>query len=313
MQAKGMALGLKAWALASLAVATVLVSGCAAGGGLAGMAAGPDPVYSLLGAAEGQAEAAQGRAGRHHGGARGLGGGPLGHLSADLGLDAGQKARLKALMQEVRQGAGPGAQMGARRAELKALLGAPQVDAAALSAWLEAREAEALQRLPGRIALAGKMREVLTEAQRAKLAAKLEAGPAQASGGGAFAGIRKAMRDRMVAMIAPNAAQSGAIQALSAKLDALQAQGAGAGRQAIAAFVRSGQAAPLEAAFRAQVAGRLPRAELVAVATSLDANQRGKLLAAMDRLAARHHGPRGQHRGPRGQHRAPAASPAQPS
>jgi hypothetical protein len=63
-------------------------------------------------------------------------------------------------------------------------------------------------------------------------------------------------------------------------------------REAVAAFVQSGDQAALGTAMRAQLDGKFPVDQLIAFAASLDKAQRTKLVEKAETLARFHHGGR---------------------
>lgn len=223
----------------------------------------------------------------------GMRGGMLPGLQ-QLNLSDAQKSQLKAIARKYRAQA----QVGDRKAEreqLKAIVLADQVDGAKLKSFLQARAAEMESKAPQRAAMLGEMRAVLTDAQRAQLVKALDQHSPRAKGN--WAGKRKGMGDRMVADLNLNADQKAKFDALKAKMKSLRAGQPGVkGKDALKAFIQTGNQSAFQASMQANREGKLPVDEIVALATSLDKAQREKLVAKFDHFG----GFGGGHRGGRG-------------
>lgn len=262
---------------ATLAIAAAPLAGCGAPTTPAEAA-----TYEVLGLEAG-GDAGMGQ--RGHGGKGGHHGFFGGPFAQQLNLTDAQKAQLKAIAQKHR-GEREKGQFKAQREQLRALLSAPQVDGAALKAFFNARLQAMETHAAKRAAMMSEMRAVLTTEQRAQLVKSLnEAKPNPHKP--RFDGMRKMFRDRLLADLNLTAAQKATFDALQAKMDALMADGAGhrAGKAAFATFIETGDAAAFQASMKANIAGKAPVDELVAVAVSLDQGQRQKLLAKFERFA----------------------------
>lgn len=181
-------------------------------------------------------------------------------LDADLGLTEEQQAKLKALQPDAPQlvtAKAPGAPDAVRKAFL-----ADPLDVAALRAALEAQQADRVD-LPqaGPTKLLVAMREILTEEQRAKLVAKLQAQPAPT--------LIKAVRPKIDLKL--DATQQAALDAVLAKLEPPAPPDPRAG---MIAFWQSGDTSGLEA----PKPPALPVDEIVQLAQLLDVEDRKALL-----------------------------------
>lgn len=201
-----------------------------------------------------------------------------GPLARQLGLTADQQAQIKAILAQHRP-----PQPGQHLAELKALLTAETVDQAALKAWVEARKAQFQSHQSERLAVAGELRAVLTDDQRAKLLAQLAKDPP--AGHPHLEAFKARMRQHLVGDLGLTAGQQAQLDALHTQLEALRDPARGkAMREAIAAFVQSGDQAALGAAMQGQLDGRFPVDAVIAFAASLDQGQRTKLVERLGRF-----------------------------
>lgn len=264
---------------------------------------------ALLAGPDKSADAADHRGkGHERAGMAGFGG----PMAKSLNLTEAQKAQFKAIAQKHRTAAQSGNHK-AQREQLRALLTAPKVDGGALRGFLNARLAEREANAGKRAAMMTEMRNVLSAEQRTKLAKSLSAGhPGKAHGKGhgkghgegkaKFEGKRQEMHDKLSADLKLTPAQKAAFDALQAKVAATRADASarGAGRQAFARFVETGDAAAFQASMKNRFAGKVPVNELVAVAESLNQEQRKKLLPKLASLAQFHGGHGGK--GGRGHH-----------
>lgn len=200
-----------------------------------------------------------------------------------IGLTPEQGAKLRRIAQDHRAAMKP-ADLAARRAELRAILTAPTVDQARLRGFVDGVKARFEALAPERLATAQALRAELTAEQREKLAVLIE------DGGARQRGRFEALRGVAAARLGLTEPQTAAADALLAKVDALRAGGASTQvRQALAAFVRTGDGAQLDAASRTLIASA-PVDEAIALAASLDQRQRTAIAARVEaRLASRFH------------------------
>lgn len=209
-------------------------------------------------------------------------------LSSKLGLTGEQKERARAIAAKYRGDLRP-PNLAASRRELAGLALAPTVDKARLAAFVRARAAELEAQRPARLAMAAELRGVLTPDQRETLAGLLEAGEPQ------VVAHLEALKGKVLAHATPRlgltAAQLATIDALHDRAEALRRDPRHeAARRGVAAFVRTGDVAALDAAVP-PLAQVLPVAELVEVAASLDQRQRQQIAAHARRFAAARLGP----------------------
>lgn len=228
----------------------------------------------------------------HHGRPEmmGMRGGMLPGLK-QLNLTDAQKSQLKAIAQKYRPQA-KGSDFKAEREQLKAIVLADQVDGAKLKSFLQARAAKMEAKAPQRAAMLGEMRAVLTDAQRAQLVKALDQHPAPKAN---WQGKRHGMGDRMVADLNLTAAQKAKFDALQAKMQSMHA--GQPGKEALKAFIQTGDQSAFQASMKANMEGKLPVDEIVDLATSLDKAQREKLVAKFNHFGGGHRGGHGHHRG----------------
>jgi Spy/CpxP family protein refolding chaperone len=191
-----------------------------------------------------------------------------------LDLTEAQKGKIKAIFAKARAG---------RRDEKQAMLrliGARELDKAALTEAIEAKLADHDQKVERKVAMAVAVRDVLTESQREAIAAKLAAPRDPAA-----AAARKARQQARMAKIAEKLKMT---EAQKAKFDAVldaYAAGSEARRErwasvkaAMAAFATAGDADALKAALLA-ARPEIPVAAIVDALASLDVRQRRMMLA----------------------------------
>jgi Spy/CpxP family protein refolding chaperone len=239
---------MKVQALLVAALLCSSLSGCGAALARSGAAdAASAPTYHLANADGGRKQ--------HHGRRAG------GKLVAELGLTPEQIASLKALAAK-RRTAAPGKQdwqaMKADRQRFTQLWTAEKLDTAALSALLKSHQAAGGARREGRLGLLVEAREILTQAQRDKLAGMLEArATAMASHK-----PRTPRQGKNPANLTPD--QQAKFQALAAK------RGGGNHMRALAAFARTGD----RAALASTMASPSLVDDFVALAATLSKDQR---------------------------------------
>jgi Spy/CpxP family protein refolding chaperone len=216
-------------------------------------------------------------------------GGPFhGRMARQLGLTDAQQAQIKAILEQHKP---PQADGQAHLAELKALVLADTVDPAALKALADQRKAEFQSHQAERLAVAGELRAVLTDDQRTKLLALLAKDPPPFKAH--LDAFRARIHERLAADLGLSADQQAALTALDEQAKAMPDPARGkAMREAVAAFVQSGDQAALGTAMRAQLDGKSPVDQLIAFAASLDKAQRTKLVEKAETLARFHHGGR---------------------
>jgi Spy/CpxP family protein refolding chaperone len=214
-----------------------------------------------------------------------------------LNLTEAQQAQMKAIVQKYRSEQKVG-DFKARRAQLRALLLADQVDGAALRSFFQAHIAEMEAKAPQRAAMMGELRAVLTDAQRSELVKVIDQeGPKHKAH---FEGMHRQFRDALLADLNLTEAQKQKFDALQAKVSAIRADQPGQKvKQAFVRFIQDGDTAAFQATMKANFQGKLPVDELVSVAESLDKGQREKLVNKFERLAQFH---RGGHGGWHGHH-----------
>ncbi|MDB5100458.1 MAG: hypothetical protein JWM80_4879 [Cyanobacteria bacterium RYN_339] len=214
------------------------------------------------------------------GGNPGFGGGPFhGQIARQLGLTSAQKDQIKAILEKHK----PPADHKEELAALKGLLLADTVDQDALKAWAAARKADFQGHQADRLAVAGELRAVLTDDQRTQLLTLLAKQPPPPKA--QMDGFRAKMHEHLVAELALTADQQTALTALEEQGKALHDPARGkAMRDAVAAFVQSGDQAALGTAMSAQLDGRLPVDQIVAFAASLDKGQRSRLVDKLEHL-----------------------------
>jgi hypothetical protein len=193
-----------------------------------------------------------------------------------IGVTPEQGARLRTVARAHRNALSP-ADLAARKAELKAILTAPAVDADRLRGFITEAKARFEAQAPARLAAAQALRAELSPAQREQLAELvLHGGPQQAK---RFAALR--------GRLGLTASQAAAADALLATTDQLRTDGASTRvRTALAGFVRSGESADLQTATQALVAAA-PVEEAIALAASLDQRQREAIAARVEAVVAR--------------------------
>lgn len=206
-------------------------------------------------------------------------------LTKHLDLSADQQAALKAIAEKHHAQANPESKK-ARRTELKTLLLARQVDAAALRAFFDSHRAELEAKRDTHLAMLKELRAVLTDAQREKLAVQLEGGHRGAKPGWLVDHFRGMMRDRLFGDLNLTASQRQAIDGAHASLEAAHRSEAMQGhKRAFAAFLRSGDTAELAA----HKPPAPPVEAIVQVATALDQAQREKLLVKLEAFGEKRH------------------------
>lgn len=219
--------------------------------------------------------------------------GPLGLLSV-ADLSEAQKAQLKAIAEKHKP-----QKPALGGAELEALLAADPLDAAALRSALEARVAPPAE---APFAALAEARAVLTEAQRAELVAKLKAQPSPAPHHEARhpatpappAEAPQARLDRLAEKLGLDPAQKAAFATFQAQLEAARPAPTprpdfARHRDAMVAFIETGDTAALEALHPKAERAAFPVDAFIALAQSLRPDQRKLLLARPKGHAGLHH------------------------
>lgn len=222
-------------------------------------------------------------------------------LARKLELSPQQQDAIAAIAKKYRPEAGSEAK--ARRAELKAVLLAPTVDADKLTALLQSRTTDRQAMIDRTVTMLAEMRAVLTPEQQAKMASFQPGHRGQGPGGRGHGAQRDGKRnmgfhplERMTKGLDLTDAQKQAIDELKTAF-AAQRESRKATlvdrRKAFADFAASGDQAALKAAL-GSVQRELPVAAIVKVATSLSQAQRQQIA---ERLAKGHKGWSGRHHG----------------
>jgi Spy/CpxP family protein refolding chaperone len=224
--------------------------------------------------------------------------GGMHRLMKDLDLSDAQRSAIRDILKADRQKPDGSARQAMK--DLRASLLAPSIDAAQLESQLQAMQAKRADRLDRFVSQAGKIRDVLTPAQREKFAS-LQAPKAHRGSRFAGKGGHKAI-DRMLTGLTLTDQQQQAVASLKAAME--KQRGARSGmreqkQQAMAAFARSGDGAALKQALSAS-APQLPIHEIAQLAASLDQSQRQQIAKTMgekrQQFQRRHHsGGHGQH------------------
>ena len=199
--------------------------------------------------------------------------GHRGRMFEGLKLTEAQKGKIKAIIAKARAG-----RQDDKQAVLR-LIGARELDKAALIEAIEAKLASHDDKVERKVAMAVAIRDVLTEEQREAMAAKLSAprDPAAAE-------ARKARHQARMAKIAAKlkmtdgqkAKFEAVLDAYAAGSDARKARWASV-KAAMAAFATTGDADALKAALLA-AKPEIPVAAIVDALASLDARQRRMML-----------------------------------
>lgn len=220
-------------------------------------------------------------------------------LARKLALSSQQQEAIAAITKKYRPEAGSEAK--ARRAELKAVLLAPTVDADKLTALLQSRTTDRQAMIDRTVSMLAEMRAVLTPEQQAKMASFQSGHRGQ---GGKDRGAKRDGKrgmgfhplERMTKGLDLTDAQKQAIDDLKTAFAAQRESRKEMlvdRRKAFADFAASGDQAALKAAL-GSVQRELPVAAIVKVATSLSQEQRQQIA---ERMAKGHKGWSGRHHG----------------
>jgi Spy/CpxP family protein refolding chaperone len=205
----------------------------------------------------------------------------LAEFHKNLGITDAQKEQLKAIATKYHPAP---EEMEARMANIKSTLLSDPFDAQKLRDAIKTHFTENESRLPKIAEGLTEARNVLTEAQRTKLAEMLAKKPPMPAH---FNGFKKMILGRLASDLKLSDTQKTNLESIANQFhqdqSVMEKQ-----HQALANFVRTGDIEPLKAAHQ-EMRDRIPTEELVSFASSLDLKQRQALVNHFEQM--KNHGP----------------------